>query len=759
MLLDGQQRSTALFRAVMGIDPVWFIAKNEGELQIEFDKAGAEDLLYEFTGTQDSERISIKLSDVWKMDEEDSDDEEVREYFRKGAYYERFNDDSEFDEKAEFRKFRYLKKKIAELFKQEKLLSYYLLDMSLEKFVVFFERSNTRGVQLNFIDILAAKLYTGNFNLKAKIQEFQNKYPNHHLVPETIVRAIAYLNSAGKEVDRNYILTKLKAEDFLEYWDPLCEFYRVSLDYLFENNLIISQDWMPYENMLIPLMVFLRDLGGSYHKMSQNQKEFLIFWYFNSIFSLRYSGATNERIIEDATIFSNIANGKKVTSPTFFNKLTKSQVSQRDDIYSLEKKGNAVYKGILNLINFHSGGLIDWNNDGKLSLNSELEDHHIFPKAYLEKTLTNEIDKDFIDCVGNRTLVPKKLNIKISAQKPSDYLSQIKGRNSQFERTLENHLIPKDILSGELDSEYKFFLELRIDEIFRIVQLHLVDPTQRIKEAFFEDVRIEESSNVPVFCVYKGNRADATFNPASHSILYLSKVFDSPSAAASFVKTEFGASPENTENGWTFWRFIDANGEERKILEFREGALAEIQLHINEKHDETQAGDSKENTLGQGHGLESISVRKGTLAISSVDQKRQIILDTFSRQIGHKLTKKSRATYASADGGVHVACTISGRYDNTSYPYWFRYDKRWRDFILSSAEGFLILGCTDLDVAFAIPASAIELIIEKLNTTENYRQRESYWHIFLRRTTNERYVIVVPRGDEDFDLAPFEVHV
>ena len=128
--------------------------------------------------------------------------------------------------------------------------------MSLEKFVTFFERSNTRGVQLNFIDILAAKLYTGNFNLKQKIQEFYSNHPNYNLVPEIIVRTIAYLKSSPKTVDRNYILTKLKAEDFISWWDKLCGYYKISLDFLHENNLILSQDWMPYENMLIPMMVF-----------------------------------------------------------------------------------------------------------------------------------------------------------------------------------------------------------------------------------------------------------------------------------------------------------------------------------------------------------------------------------------------------------------------------------------------------------------------------------------------------------------------
>lgn len=571
LALDGQQRITSIYRAIKGIDPVWFIAKNEGELTTTpFDKIGLEELLYDFDGTQDSQRISIKLSDVWKIDSENPDEEEIKEeYFRKTDYYNNFKDAPGFDEKSEFKKFRYLKKKLTELFKQEKLLSFYLLDMSLEKFVTFFERSNTKGVQLNFIDILAAKLYTGNFNLKKKIEEFERLNPNHKLIPEILVRTIAYLKSSPKEIHRNYILTELKAEDFIEHWDQLCMYYKVSLDFLYENNFLISQEWMPYENMLIPLIIFLRELNGSFHKMSQSQKEFITFWYFNSALSLRYSGSSNERIIEDSTILANIAKGKKITAISYFNKLTKIQILSQADIYSYDRKVNAVYKGILNLINYNSNGLVDWNNDSKLSLNSELEDHHIFPKAYLERLLPSEGENDFIDCVANRTLVPKKLNIKISDQPPSEYLNKIKDQNSNFEKTLENHLIPSELLRGEFDSDFKFFLEYRCDRIYEIIKLHLISPLIKIKEAFFEEVKLDESSNISVYATYKKNKAEASFNPATCKIFYKGKVYDSPSAAAQIVKIEFGASSDTTENGWTFWKYINGDNEEKSINELR----------------------------------------------------------------------------------------------------------------------------------------------------------------------------------------------
>ncbi len=571
LVLDGQQRTTSLYRALKGTDEVWFVAKNDDEVQItSFENAKLEDILEEISGEQDAERLSIKLSDVWDIEMNDYDEEEIKEkFFFQTSYFKTYCDDEGFDIKSEFKKFRNLRKKIADLFKSEKLLSFYLLDMNLEKFVVFFERSNTRGVQLNFIDILAAKLYTGNFNLKEKIKFFEQQNPDYNLVPEIIVRSIAYIKSSPKEINRNYILTSLNADDFKEWWDKLCKWYKVTLDYLFQNNFIISQDWMPYENMVIPMMNFLKEIGGDFHQMNPQQKKFIDYWYWNSVFSLRYSGSSNERIIEDSNILIQIARGKKTNSASFFNKLSKIQILSAEDIFSFDKKANAVYKGILNLINFEKGGLINWNNDAKLSLNSVLEDHHIFPKNFLQNALTSEAEKDLIDCVANRTLLPKIQNIKISDQTPSEYLAEIKVVNPEIGKSLENHLITKELLNGEYDKEFNFFLELRANSIFELVKKHIIEPKEKIKEEFYEEIKFEESANIEVFCSYKSKTAAATFNPSTTKIFYQGKLFDSPSAAAQAVKIDNGAPENVTENGWTFWKYLDEFGMEKKINELR----------------------------------------------------------------------------------------------------------------------------------------------------------------------------------------------
>jgi hypothetical protein len=136
--------------------------------------------------------------------------------------------------------------------------------MTLEKFCLFFESSNSRGIQLNFTDILAAKLYHG-FNLRQKIDEFEAQH-NLRLNRETIVRTVAYLTAVEKgnpiTIDKKAILENLEPEDFERHWDRASMFYKESIDYLVTQHFVLNRNWLPSENMVIPLMVFLSHVRG-----------------------------------------------------------------------------------------------------------------------------------------------------------------------------------------------------------------------------------------------------------------------------------------------------------------------------------------------------------------------------------------------------------------------------------------------------------------------------------------------------------------
>ncbi|SDI55025.1 GmrSD restriction endonuclease domain-containing protein [Paenibacillus naphthalenovorans] len=578
LVLDGQQRVTSIYRALKGIDEIWMIIKNDEELnelvqQKEFKDRSLEEMIFEFNGNEDENRLSIKLSDAYAIAKEGLFEDEIKQNYFNNLSFIAGMDDNEI--KETFRRYIILSKKLNDLFASEKLLSYYLLNMSTDKFALFFERSNSRGIQLNFIDILAAKLYKG-FNLREKIEEFENnnKGSEFTLNREIIVRAIAYIVSDGKEVDKTYILSQLNYQHFNDYWDEVCRMYVSTLDFLYKGNYILSQSWMPYENMLIPLMMFLRELHGKdYSQMTEKQLEFIKYWYWASIFSQRYSSGSNEVIVQDSTILRAIAQNRKINDRTYFTRL-KNQVQSFEDILSFSKKGSAIYKGILNLMNFAAEGFVDWNNTSKLSANSKLEDHHIFPVEYIKTRSTFKDDEQslsLIDCIANRTLIPKLTNIRIGKRAPSEYLRDLKAINPMLDSSLTNHFIPLDILDGLYDDFYIEFLETRAKSIFSLVQSNIISKEKYIIDEFYQAPAIKGSGNIKIFCVYYNKRVDATFDIETQKVFYAGGNY-SVSSAADQVKADLTGKKNTSTNGWRFWRYVDDIGQERYLDDFRKKA-------------------------------------------------------------------------------------------------------------------------------------------------------------------------------------------
>nr|WP_242851543.1 DUF262 domain-containing protein [Clostridium sp. DMHC 10] len=370
-VLDGQQRITSIYRALKKIDNVWLIVKNEDELgqDKDFNDMTLEQIIFGFSGKQDDSRLSINVGDAFEMIENKMREKPLQEKYFNNLEFVKQVDDENID--YYFEEFLIVVSKLQDLFKAEKMVSYFLLDMSSEKFALFFERSNSLGVRLDFIDILVAKLNSG-FRLRAKVDELKGT-TGYNIEREILVRTIAFFVSNGKNIDKGYILSTLTCEHFNLYWNNICRLYTNTLDFLFKNNFIITQDWIPHSNMLIPLMIFLNNLPNkSFNQMNQLQLEFIKYWYWGSIFSQRYAGgATNEVIIRDSKMLTLIAKEEKISDESYFRDF-KIVIDQPEDLYSFTKKGSAIYKGILNFINYISGGLTDWTSNSKISFNEKL---------------------------------------------------------------------------------------------------------------------------------------------------------------------------------------------------------------------------------------------------------------------------------------------------------------------------------------------------------------------------------------------------
>jgi uncharacterized protein with ParB-like and HNH nuclease domain len=284
LLLDGQQRATSIYRAMTGVDEVFYVALSENELpsdvkNIPIGQRSLEQVLDEFRGEPTEGHVSIKLDDVYAvLTGKVSREREKASLFLKTNKISGITPDT-VDASDDFLTYLTQLKNLENLFRQEKLVAYYLLDTDEEKFALFFERSNSKGIQLNFIDILAAKLYAG-FNLRSKIEEFESDNPTLGLNREVLVRAISFEVSQGKDIGRAFILSNLSYPHFSQHWETFTAAYKSVHDYLRTSRLLIHPTWIPYENIVLPLMAFAVKLPHlDFSQISAAQSDLIRVWY------------------------------------------------------------------------------------------------------------------------------------------------------------------------------------------------------------------------------------------------------------------------------------------------------------------------------------------------------------------------------------------------------------------------------------------------------------------------------------------------
>ncbi|GAI33497.1 unnamed protein product [marine sediment metagenome] len=87
------------------------------------------------------------------------------------------------------------------------------------------------------------------------------------------------------------------------------------------------------------------------------------------------------------------------------------------------------------------------------------EKHHIFPANFLGKQGIREFS------LANFCFLPAELNNEIRDKRPSVYFKQLKVENSEFEKTMEGHLIPVGEDSGIWTDDYAKFIQQRAELI------------------------------------------------------------------------------------------------------------------------------------------------------------------------------------------------------------------------------------------------------------------------------------------------------
>lgn len=446
-LLDGQQRVTSIYRALKGHDAIYVVFKGISDLKspaffnkkplVRFDeciegfdiKEPGDDYFY------------VKINDLY--DAERMREGEIISSFIAPILSNMSLDSNEQEIITEFALLLFSDFK-SDILKKSQLLSVQLLNMDLEKFCLYFERSNSQGLSLSFTDIITAKIYI-DFKLSTAISNNKNTYKN--FTDKHVEPAIRYLNYiSNNEVTKKSILSDLKGSHFIDRWEDTVKDLDSVQSWLETSNWLFKVSDTPYKTMLLPLLSFYQNLPNKcFSQANSKQLDYLKFWFYGSIFDNRYgggrSGSTNVVIKKDCNILKNLAKNN-FPSKDYWEKI-RIEYSY-EEFSRIDSNKNTKFMA-LSYFMWSKNKFMNLENNNVISITNKIDVHHIFPSNFLkEKYGPNSNEYDTSDSILNKIRINKISNIKISDRAPEDYLNDLEKINNNLNKSLDSHLVPSN---------------------------------------------------------------------------------------------------------------------------------------------------------------------------------------------------------------------------------------------------------------------------------------------------------------------------
>lgn len=338
------------------------------------------------------------------------------------------------------------------------------------KVVQTFERINTQGLDLGIFDILTARLYPHGINLRELWDEAIEEtgrvrnYRDNEGAKRARERTLRILALHRGEETKEESLGELEPKHFeKDWWEAISIFDRV-LEKAFsssEGGLGVTDKYgFPYGSILPPLANLIYEAeSGTYPDGKALEK--VRRWYWNSIFTKRYSGSSDTISYRDYNqVRSWFDNDAKL--PEWIEEAPRS-IPLEIDLDVLAQGGP--YRGVMSLIVLN--GAQDFGTFESIDVH-QVDDHHIFPEAKLKdgtfgREYSESSDRNRI---LNRTVIQYRNNrFKYRDRVPSDYVAEMidehrEGRKG-VKRVLKKHFINEEAFEYLLADDYEGFCEAR----------------------------------------------------------------------------------------------------------------------------------------------------------------------------------------------------------------------------------------------------------------------------------------------------------
>lgn len=356
---------------------------------------------------------------------------------------------------------------------------------SIGRVCAIFEKLNSTGVDLSVYDLLTARLYRSDIRLHdlwaeavqthPQLKEWSKGKADHHKFGVLVLRTLALLRDLDP---KPRILIDLSPENFAEDWRQAALAMERALELLThvgpDGFGVFAEKWLPGFG-LIPILAALRrriDEG----QLGEEERSELRRWYWCNVFMERYSSAVESKSRKDYVEMTQhwLEGGPE---PEVFRDGADLIGAPGFRIRDSATTSSGRYSGMFCLLALRNAR--DWRRGEDIRL-QELQDHHIFPRAYLKRHgITKRVD---VNSIANRTLISDETNQRIKDKAPADYLRDPEVIPSEArEELLEPHFIGSKCESILLESTealaadqvsglYEGFLEARQAEMIREIR-------------------------------------------------------------------------------------------------------------------------------------------------------------------------------------------------------------------------------------------------------------------------------------------------
>jgi len=333
-----------------------------------------------------------------------------------------------------------------------------------------FETLNRTGVKLSVFELLTARFWPKNINLR---DLWENALLTHPIIqefevdPYYILQAISLASRKAPSCKRGDVLN-LAASDIEAWWTLVVDGLGLGLSTLRDDCKVMLPKWLPYQTMLPTLAAVMARGGNPKSAEAGAQRERVKRWFWCAVFGQAYESSPNSQAAKDvAEVLAWFAGGKAPESVLGirFDPKTLRDITPRQ---------RAVYRGVICLILGSGTGARDFHTQavitGNLMNEEGIDDHHVFPDNYLSSKLGITLSRSR-DCVLNRTLIDRTTNQMISNRAPSDYLAEIRNTEGfPFDAVLESHCLPTGASSPFLTNDYHAYLTWRQDRLWQEIK-------------------------------------------------------------------------------------------------------------------------------------------------------------------------------------------------------------------------------------------------------------------------------------------------